>query len=271
MSRSLLWAVAGLLLLVACSSHPGGSVNNPGSVGELGITVQVPTTSSKHGRTIREDIILPNNSELDTLAYTIDDGQGNTYTGNGDVSSFGGTSGTFIVGGIAPSATYTVSLTGTTTDGLETCNGTSGTFAVAPHLVTDVSVNVICTWSNSADSGAVDITANAAECPIWNWGTALTNPVPVGTSTWLYEESGQAGVPMITWTVITGSGTLQAGSESTFPDGYPNGYESKITFTCPGTAETDTIQFFVQDVDYPDTNNECPASDTTGTVNVTCQ
>jgi len=78
---------------------------------------------------------------LDTVSYTITGPGGFTKTGSLDVSHSGTVSG--VIGGLPAGIGFSISLTGTTTDGSTSCLG-SATFNVVAHMTTQVSVHLTC-------------------------------------------------------------------------------------------------------------------------------
>jgi hypothetical protein len=202
---------------------------------------------------------LPSGQVLNTLAYQITNGT-NTYQGTVNVA--GSSSLTFVVGGVASGAGYTLTLSGTTTDGLTSCAGTSAPFSVSNRHSTAVSVQLSCTTASDAGSTIVNPVTN--DCPIWN--TIVANPaglsIQPGQNVALITGSatGPNNAQLIyTWSVTTGTGTLSNQSAQ-------GGTTSTIQFTCPQSAEDDIIQLVVSD----QAGAMCPTSDTTGTVTVVC-
>jgi hypothetical protein len=205
---------------------------------------------------------LPGGQLLESIRYQIANGT-NTYIGTVNVA--GSSSVSFVVGGVASGSGYTLTLSGTTTDGVTSCSGASAAFSVSNRQSTAVSVQIACTTGSDAGSTLITPVTNA--CPIWN--TIVANPATLSTISTVPPGNvglitgGATGPSAMklsyTWSVILGNGTLSNQSVQ-------GGTTNTINFTCPPTVETDVVQLVVAD----QAGAMCPTSDTTGIVTVMC-
>jgi hypothetical protein len=234
--------------VAACSSSPTQSPTGSSS-----------TAPAENTGSVGLRFTLPSGQTINTLSYTLTNGT-NTYTGTVNVA--GAASLSFVVGGVASGSGYTLALSGQTTDGTTSCAGTSAAFSVSNRQSTAVTVQLVCT--TNSDAGSVTANPVTNDCPIWN--TIVANPsapstvAPNNTATITADATGPNNSQLVyTWSVITGTGTLsnQSAQGTT---------SSTITFTCPTTGEPDVVQVVVSD----QAGAQCPASDTTATVNITC-
>jgi len=266
------------IVVIACGSV--GS-NTPVATGSLSMTMQIPSTQSKHHAGIVSDIVLPSGELLETVSYTMTDGV-NTYgpttvdvSGSDPSVDVVGQTASWFIFGVVPAAAYEITITGSTNDLLETCTGTNPGFTVAPSTVTVVDVNVLCTVA-STDAGAVQIVANADECPVYNWAVAKQVPnVPTDDMFTMSMDVTDIVDPTVTWINPNGN------PNPAFPMGFSNQsltavglheYISQVSFTCGGYTGTGTlvgINFSITDANTA-ANPNCPTTDTTGTISFTC-
>ncbi len=122
-------------LLAACVSVPL-AISGCSSVGENATGADEQSASS-----IGLELQVGAGLTLAEVSYTIVGAGGFTKSGTLDVSNSTVISG--VISGLPVGAGYTVSLSGTTSDGSTTCAG-SASFSVTAHQTTLVSVNLAC-------------------------------------------------------------------------------------------------------------------------------
>jgi hypothetical protein len=269
----MLGLAAATALAVACSngSHLTSTDSNP------------PQGGAEDGTgSVGFQYTLPGGEHISNINYTLTNGT-NTYSGTVAVGASSVIS--FVVGGVAAGTGYTITLSGTSDDGLVSCSGSFGTglsdagqnngtpFAVTAKSTTSVNVQMVCTDVPNQNQGGVVVNGTTSCCATWD--TIVANPTaasvaaPSNTSLLTGNASGPcdgdsgAGVNLnCTWSVVKGTGTVGA----TTTDGKGN---FVATFTCPTTGETDTLQLYCTDGPLPD-GGFCPSNLTTGTTTVVC-
>ncbi len=147
-------AAVTLSALIGCEgvptgTHGGGSNGGAGSVA----------------------LLLAGGATLNTFAYAITGPS--AYSGTINLAS--STKVSAVIGGVAPGSGYSLTLTGTSTDGQTTCAGTSSPFAVAAGATTTVGLTIDCHAAPKTGSILVNGTINI--CP--NIDSVSANP-PTG-------------------------------------------------------------------------------------------
>jgi phospholipase C len=158
---------------IGCSS-PG---NPPEPSSGAGPSAGNPADSSPTG-TVGLQLTLPGGQQLTKVNWTIT-GPGN-YSQSGSVNVANSQTVSFLVGGIPVGSGYNISLSGTTTDGLTTCAG-STTFSIAARAITNVSVLLQCATAPS-EAGSAFVSTNTFNCATWNSISASPASAIVGTS-----------------------------------------------------------------------------------------
>lgn len=144
--------LAGSVALGACSSAPAESL--PEGVGSIGLQLQVA------GATLEE------------VSYTVVGPA--EYTKSGKFAVADSTVLSAVLGGLPVGSGYTITLSGTTTDGDISCTG-SGDFDVVANETSVVSVHLLCHQSSTTGSVRVGSTFNV--CPVI--GGLSANPAEV--------------------------------------------------------------------------------------------
>ena len=222
--------LAGGLLAGGCMGGGASSSTNNQATGSVEIALQVGGAS------------------IATVSYTITGPASFTRNGTIDVSHSGTISavlGPFPVGG-----GYTITLTGVSTDGSESCAG-SGTFGIAAGQTSSVSVPLTCHQAPRTGSVAVNGAVNV--CPQIDSLDASPTEVFVGGAIGLAAKAHDAdnGPSPLTasWTATSGVFTE------------PSSLDTRFTCTAAGTA---TVTLTVSD---GDSAAGCPA---TSSVTITC-
>jgi hypothetical protein len=182
-------AIVGLSTLVGCESTPNGAPNAGSSTGADG-SVQLALQAAP-GVTVN------------TFAYTISGPK--SYTGSIDVSNSSTVS--TVIGGVATGSGYSLMLTGTSVDGQTSCSGTSGTFTVAAHATTTVTVAIDCHGTPKTGSVLVNGTINV--CPTID--SVSTNPPVLNTIAIAVAAHDADGAPSpLSYSWTAASGTLSS-------------------------------------------------------------
>ncbi len=207
------------------------------------------TTRSDDAGSVSVALQLANGSVLNDVAYSITGPSSFLKTGSIDV--IGSSLVSAIVGPIPAGVGYTVTLTGTTTDGSTSCAG-SGNFDVVAHQVATVAVHMICQQAPRTGSVLVNGTLNV--CPLIDGAGASPSEVLVGSSIGLSAQAHDAdnGPSPLTYHWTASSGTFTDASA----------LDTRFTCTAPGAA------MLTLSVSDGDPSASCPDT-TTITVNCT--
>ncbi|HVY40170.1 MAG TPA: hypothetical protein VHM31_19660, partial [Polyangia bacterium] len=206
------------------------------------------TTRPDDAGSVAVALQLANGFVLNSVSYSITGPAAFLKTGNIDVSASTMISAT--VSSIPAGVGYTVSLSGTTTDGSTSCAG-SGNFDVVAHQVASVAVHLVC--HQAARTGSVLVNGTLNVCPTIDGAGASPAEVLVGSSIGVSAQAHDAdnGPSPLAYHWTASSGVL---TDATTPN-------PRFTCTAAGTA---TLTLSVTDGDPTAT---CP--DTT-TVSVSC-
>ncbi len=222
---TLALAVSYSSFLAGCSGGDGAGTPSPSAgnheaVGSVGLALQ-----------------LASGATLNTASYTIVGPNGFAKAGTIDLTAATKLSAT--IGGLPAGTGFTITLSGTTTNGSTTCGG-SGSFNVIAHQTATVTVPMAC--HEAARTGSVMVAGQLNICP--SIDGISTNPaeVQVGSTLGLSATAhdSDAGPSPLTFAWTTTAGTL---SSATAPS---------PTFTCT-VAGPATVSLTVSDGD-PATN-----------------
>jgi phospholipase C len=232
-SKSLVLLMSTVAVVAAggCSSDgPQSSSSREDGTGSIGLS------------------LLVGGSALDTLSYTIVGPAGFMKTGTIDVSSSTTVSAT--IGGIPAGNGFTITLTGTTTDGTTKCSG-SAKFNVTAGTTTTVKLTLDC--HQASKTGGINVNGTVNICPNLQSLSANPSEVLTGSSVSLTSsavdpDNGPSPLSY-SWTATSGK--------------FSSPMSPNTTFTCtqPGVA---TVTLTVSD---GDTTAGCPA---TSSVAITC-
>jgi hypothetical protein len=251
-------ALSVILIASAVSCAAGYSTSSPGGherPGAIGVSLTLLGGQTLNSLTYN----LANGTPADALMGTIP-----LPTGSASASPYAVP--TFEILPVAAATGYTITLSGTSTNGAVTCSGASSPpFAVTAGNETIVNVLVTCTTPNV--SGSVEVNATLQNCPTVATLTAINatanTAAPGNTSTiWAAAVGPNPASLTYAFFVTQGAGTVSPASQVTAA----NDSSSNILFTCPATGETDTIQVVTTD----QVGAVCPSSLSTATVTVTC-
>jgi hypothetical protein len=156
---------------------------------------------------------------VNTFAYSITGPQ--SYSGSINVA--GSSTVSAVIGSVAVGSGYSLTLTGTSTDSLTTCTGTSAAFNVAAHATTTVSVSIDCHVPPKTGSILVNGTINV--CP--DIDSVSANP-PTGNVIAISSSAhdADAAPQALSYSWTTSSGTLSSATAQS----------PTLTCTAPGTA-----------------------------------
>jgi hypothetical protein len=269
--------LVGAAAVAACSTHNPGQ---GGSTSTSGAGTVTPSNVDGTG-TVGFQYTLPGGEQINTVTYTLTNGT-NSYSASVNVADAGTIS--FVIGGVAAGAGYSIVLSATTVDGKNSCSGSVGvtldgglaggpTFSVANRSTTTVNVQLVCYDLANLSQGSVLVNGFTNCCATWDTAIAspsglLNNAPPGNTTTLSANASGPCASPdggqlvNCTWTVV---GTGSIGTTTT--DGAGN---FVATYTCAtGANGTDTINLDCTDGPLPD-GGSCPQWSTHYSQTVTC-
>lgn len=188
--------------------------------------------SDRSGKISLELQVAPG-SMLSSVSYTIVGPNGFTRSGSLDVSQSSTVSGT--IGGLPAGTGYTITLSGTTTNGAISCGG-SATFDVLARTSTKVNVPLTC--KEKPTTGSVLVNGVLNICPVIDSVSATPNSLNIGGSVVLSSVAHDTDVApaALSYQWTASSGTL-ANANSASP-----------TFTCT-TAGTATLKLSLSDGD----------------------
>jgi hypothetical protein len=203
---------------------------------------------SEETGTVGVQLTLPGGEVLDTLSWQVL--SGTTVVQSGQVNVADSQTLSFLVSGLESGA-YTITLTGTSTDGTVTCAG-SGTFTVIARGTARASINLQCA-TGPVDAGSVSVTATLNSCATWQSLSASPSEVNVGGTVTLNATATAPAAAALTYQWSAPSGTF----------GSPTAATTTFTSTTPGPV---TVTLLVGDGPVA-AGFTCSASlDTTSTV-----
>ena len=169
--------------------------------------------------TVGMQLTVPGGQSLETVSWQVLSGTTVVQSGIVDVTSSPAVN--FLVGGLTPGA-YTISLTGSSSDGGVTCTG-SGAFTVAARQTARVTINLQCSPApGSTGSAVVSTTFNP--CAAVQSVSASTTEVYVGSSVTLSAAATAPTPGAITYQWSAPSGTFSS----------PTAPTTTFTNTAPG-------------------------------------
>jgi len=221
-SASCFLIPAALVLGVSCLSAGCNDALAPG----------LASSKANEGE-VALDLTLAGGQSLNAVTYAITGPGGYARTGSIDVSHSTQISTT--IGGIPNGSGYTISLSGTTTDGGTACNG-SASFSVSAHQTTTVPVAVLCKEQTRTGTVAVSGTLNI--CPVADGVSVWPSEVYVGAPVLLeaLAHDSDAGPAALSYQWTASNGTLSSATAQT------------PTFTC-ASAGSATVTVTVSDGD----------------------
>jgi hypothetical protein len=208
----------GLQSLVGCDSTPNGAPNAGTPAGDDTGSVKLALQAAP-GITVN------------SFAYSITGPK--SYNGTIDTSNSSTVS--TLIGGVSVGTGYSLTLTGTSTDGQTSCSGSSAPFNVSAHATTNVMVAIDC--HTGAKTGSILVNGTINVCP--NIDSVGSHP-PTGTAIAIFSAAhdADAAPQPLSYSWTTDSGTLD------------NATLQNPTLTCsaPGTVN---LTLTVSDGDAP--------------------
>ncbi len=203
--------------------------------------------------TVGLKLTLPGGEQLNSVSWTITGPNGaSTPVESGSVNVTNSTSISFVAGGIPAGAGYTVTITGTTTDGTITCSG-SMTFSVAARATTNVTVLMQC-GSPTPEAGSAAVGGQIYSCGNANGVSASPGETTLGNSVALSASATGPNPAGLTYSWSAQSGTFSASTGQS------------TSFTCTGQGPV-PVTVTVSDGPVP-VGGSCGAA--TSTVTVQC-
>jgi phospholipase C len=230
---------------IGCSQGSGGgsSIPEPG-----------PAAGDRTGN-VGLKLTLPGGAQINSISWTITGPNGaSTVVQTGTVNVQNSQAISFLVGNIPAGAGYSISLTGTSTNGSVSCVG-SATFSLTARATTKVSVPLQCNTA-AGQAGSVSVNGTTFDCSTVNSVSASPSEITVGNPV---AVSGSASGPNASG--ITYAWTAPSGSFDT-----PNA--AQANFTC-GAQGTVTLTLTTSDGAVP-AGASCNPAFSTATVQVQC-
>jgi hypothetical protein len=239
---SLLAAVASQE--AGCASVPSDTNGSSGSSGAVG-----PSEKTGEG-TVGMKLALPGGVTLNAATWTITGPNGYSQTNTVNVAQSLDLG--FSVGGIPAGSGYTISITGTATNGTTTCSG-SAPFTVTALTTTNVTVVLQCA-NPATEAGSANVGTQTYFCATPTSVSASPNETTLGSSVTVTAAATAPNAGALAYQWSAPSGTFSAPTSAT------------TSFTCT-TSGSVTLTATVSDGTVPD-GGSC-ANDTT-TVTVQC-
>jgi hypothetical protein len=195
----------GIGTIAGCSSGASGPGDRPVAFNDTG--------------TVAFELTLPGGETITTVSWQVLSGTSIVQRGVANVAN--SQTASFLVSALA-GGSYTIGLTGTSTDGTVTCAG-SGTFSVTPRQTAQVSVALQCSTAAS-DEGSVAVTTTLNNCATWQSLAASLTEVNVGSSVTLSASATAPNPEAITYLWSAPGGTF----------GTPTASTTTFTNTTPG-------------------------------------
>jgi Calcineurin-like phosphoesterase len=230
--------------MIGCSSA-AGPVTGPAS-GTSG-----PTATSDTG-SLGMAVTLPGGEHLNTVNWTVFDST-NAVVQTGAVPVGNSLTITFTVGGLNPGS-YTISISGTSTDGLATCAG-SAAFTITARATTNV-VDLLQCNAPLSEAGSANVNAPTYACAAVATASVTPSETTVGSAVTLAATATGPNAAGFSYAWSAPSGT------------FSNPGAAITSFTCT-TAGTIPVTISVADGALPD-GAACNAALATQTLQVQC-
>jgi len=160
---------------VGCSSN--GASREPGGSSPAG--PGAPATDDTGSVGMR--LTLEGGQTVNSVNWTVTGPNGaSTVVQTGTVALGNSQTISFLIGGIPPGNGYTITLSGTSTDGTVVCSG-SVQFNTTPRTTTNISVTLQCNAAPS-DAGSALVNGSTYSCASVNTVTAIPSETTVGQS-----------------------------------------------------------------------------------------
>jgi hypothetical protein len=197
---------------------------------------------------------LPGEEQIATLSWML------THPGEAGMRMQSGTvavssdPATFLLGSLEPSASYTISVSGTSTDGATICTSSTG-LKIQPNQTTNVSMTLAC-MPSSPDAGYAQVNGATFNCGTLSSVSVLPAEVRVGFSVAVSASATGPDPSSVTYAWSAPSGAFSAPASAS------------TTFTCTAAGVVPlTLQ--IGDGPLPD-GSACDPARSTATVSVIC-
>jgi phospholipase C len=233
---------------VGCSSPGASGVEGSGGIdngqspsGELG--------------SVGMQLTLPGGEQVNSVNWTVTGPNGaSTVVQSGMVNVGSSTTVSFLIGGIPAGASYTITLSGTSTDGTVTCAG-SAMFNTTARTTTNVNVALQCS-TPTPEAGSALVNGTTFNCATWNSVSASPAETTVGNAVALSALATGPDPSSVTYAWSAPSGT------------FDNASAAAPHFTCTANGPV-TVTLAVTDGAVPD-GSSCNAATSVATVQVQC-
>jgi phospholipase C len=243
------------LVLGAASAAALGSAQFGCSSG--GVTPESDPSGTSQGEvgSVGMQLTLPGGEQINTVNWVVTGpNPATTVLQTGSVNVGNSTTVSFLVAGIPAGANYTISLSGSSTDGTVTCLG-GATFSTTARTTTNVSVALQCSTA-PLEAGSALVNASTFNCATWNSVTASPSETTIGHSVAVNALGTGPNPAAVTYAWSAPSGSFDT----------PNAASANFTCGAPGPV---TLTVTVADGTVPE-GGTCNSSTSTATVQVQC-
>ena len=211
--RALLIGASGALTItgaqIGCSSPGAGP-----SESALGS----PSSGSADATgTVGMQLTLPGGEQISTIHWTLTGPNGaSTVVQTGSVDVANSLTISFLIGGVPAGSSYSIVLTGTSTDGTVTCTG-SAVFNMVARTTTNVNVALQCN-TPPQEAGSALINGSTFNCATWTSLSATPSETTVGTSVSIgaLATGPNPGALTYAWSAPSGSFSNAASGSTSF-------------------------------------------------------
>jgi hypothetical protein len=227
--------LAGSSLLAAVASQEVGCAGVPSDKNGGGGGTPVAQSDKTGEGSVGMRLTLPGGVTLNSATWTITGPNG--YAQTNTVSIAQSLDLSFTVGGIPAGAGYTISITGTATNGTTTCSG-SAPFTVTALATTNVTVVLQCA-NPAAEAGSASVGTETYFCATPTSASASPNETTLGNSVTVTAAATAPNAGALTYQWSASSGSFSAPTSAT------------TSFTCT-TSGAVTLTATVSDGAVPD-------------------
>jgi len=253
---------SGILLASVGTALFAGAQGCSAPDGKLGSPAPVATTPVSGGAagnpatgTVGMTLTLPGGETINTIGWTVTGPNGaTTVVQTGTVNVQNSLSVSFEISGIPAGSSYSISLSGTSSDGTVTCAG-AVTFSVAARMTTTVADLLQCN-PTASEAGSLSVNGVPYSCAILNGISALPAETMVGHSVAVSATATGANPSGLTYAWSAPSGFFDS----------PNAASANFSCTTVGPV---TVTMVVGDGPVPD-GGACNPSLSSTSVQVQC-
>jgi hypothetical protein len=245
-------ALCASMVATACSgAGTSGEPTSGGSGGGAGAGAEDPGSLGK----VSAQLTLPGGEQIQVITWQLTGPNGaSTVVQSGSVPVAASNTVSFVVGGIPAGSGYTLSATGTSTDGSVVCSG-SATFAIQPRATTSVPLLIGCNPATGGSRVSL-VTGQFFYCATINGLTAAPLETQVGGTIALSALASAPIAANLTYAWSSPSGSFDQPSAPS------------ANFTCTAAGQV-AITLTVADGPVP-TGSACSPALSTRTITVQC-